>query len=259
MKLLSGKKILIIGIASKLSIAYGIAKTLYKYGAELSFTYQNNKIKDRVQKITEKFNPIIILPCDLSEEKNIKNLFFNLKKKWSKFDGFIHSVAFAPSNQLSGNYVDVITKEGFDIAHSISSYSFVALAKFSKNMLNKNASLLTLSYLGAERVLPNYNVMGLAKASLEANVRYMAESLGSKKIRVNAISAGPIKTLAAYGIKDFRKMIKFYAKNTPLQRNITLEDIGNAATFLCSNLSSGITGEILHVDCGFNITLMKEI
>ncbi|WWP00954.1 MAG: SDR family oxidoreductase [Candidatus Dasytiphilus stammeri] len=253
MGLLSGKRLLITGIANQRSIAFGIARTMYHQGAELAFTYQNNKMKNRVEKLAHQLGSTIILPCDVAQDQEIERLFHILNKSWTEFDGLIHSIGYAPSDQLNGDYINTITRDGFKIAHDISSYSFVALAKACRRMLNKNAALLTLSYLGSERVIPNYNVMGLAKASLEANVRYMASSMGSNGVRVNAISAGPIRTLAASGIKNFRKMLCFCESRTPLRRGITLEDIGNAAVFLCSNLAAGITGEILHVDGGFNI------
>lgn len=259
MNFLQGKRFLITGIASKLSIAYGIAEIMHKCGAELSFTYQNDKLKDRVKTFAEKFNSDIIIHCDVSDDISIKKMFVKLSNLWPKFDGFIHSIGFAPLDQLNGDYVQVVTREGFKIAHDISSYSFVAMAKECRLLLNKNSSLLTISYLGSERAIPNYNVMGLAKASLEANVRYMANALGPQGIRVNGISAGPIKTLASSGIKNFRKMLSYSESITPIRRNITIEDIGKAATFLCSDFSSGISGEIIHVDGGFNITAMIEV
>lgn len=254
MGMLNNKKILITGIANKLSIGYGIASAMHREGAELALTFQNEKLKDRVLNCAKELNIKIVLPCDVSKDENIKNLFIELYKKWEKFDGFIHSIAFAPSNQLSGNYIDAINRDGFNIAHNISSYSFVALAKESKNMLNKNSSLTTISYIGSKIAVPNYNVMGLAKASLEANVKYMASSMGKNSIRVNAISSGPIKTLASYGIKNFREMLKNYKKVIPLRRLITIEEIGNVAAFLSSDFSSGITGQTIYVDGGFNIS-----
>ncbi|WWP00460.1 MAG: SDR family oxidoreductase [Candidatus Dasytiphilus stammeri] len=259
MGLLSGKRILITGIVNQRSIAFGIARTMYHQGAELAFTYQNNKIKNRVEKIAHQLGSKIFLPCDVAQDQDIERLFQILKKSWTNFDGLIHSISYAPRDQLNGDYMNTITRDGFKIAHDISSYSFVALAKACRKMLNKNAALLTLSYLGSKRVIPNYNVMGLAKASLEANVRYMASSMGPDGIRVNAISAGPIRTLAASGIKNFRKMLSYCELITPLRRGLTIEDIGNAAVFLCSNLAAGITGEILNVDGGFNICAINEI
>ena len=255
MRLLSGKKALIVGVASKLSIAKGIADAFYREGAEIALTYQNDKLKGRVEGFAEEYNSTLTFPCDVSSDEDIENLFKALSEHWDKFDILVHSVGFAPGDELNGNYVDVTTREGFKIAHDISSFSFVALAKGAREMMkDQNGALLTLSYLGAERVIPNYNVMGLAKASLEANTRYMAASLGPEGTRVNAISAGPIRTLAASGIKDFRKMLAENAKQTPLRRNVTIEEVGNAALFLCSDLASGITGEITYVDGGFNIT-----
>lgn len=259
MGLLSGKRALIVGVASKLSIAHGIAEAFHQQGAELALTYQNEKLKPRVAQFAEDWGSELIFPCDVASDDEIENVFTELNKHWDKVDIIVHSVGFAPGDQLDGNFVDVTTREGFRIAHDISSYSFVALAKAGKSMLHENSSLLTLSYLGAEKVLQNYNVMGLAKASLEANVRYMAGSLGREGIRVNAISAGPIRTLAASGIKSFRKMLAENARRAPLRRNVTTEEVGNAAAFLCSDMASGITGEIMYVDGGFNITGMGEL
>lgn len=259
MGFMTGKRILITGVASKLSIAYGIAKAMHDQGAELAFTYQNDKLKTRVEEFAQSLNSSIILPCDVAEDESIESLFTELAKVWPKFDGFVHSIGFAPADQLDGDYVDAVTREGFRIAHDISAYSFVAMAKACRSMLNPHSALLTLSYLGAERAIPNYNTMGLAKASLEANVRYMANAMGKETIRVNAVSAGPIRTLAASGIKDFRKMLSHCEAVTPLRRTVTTEDVGNAAAFLCSDLAGGITGEVLHVDGGFSIAAMNEL
>lgn len=259
MGFMTGKRILITGVASKLSIAYGIAKAMRDQGAELAFTYQNDKLKPRVEEFAQSLGSSIVLPCDVAEDESIENLFTELAKAWPKFDGFVHSIGFAPADQLDGDYVDAVNREGFRIAHDISAYSFVAMAKACRSMLNPNSALLTLSYLGAERAIPNYNTMGLAKASLEANVRYMANAMGKETIRVNAVSAGPIRTLAASGIKDFRKMLSHCEAVTPLRRTVTTEDVGNAAAFLCSDLAGGITGEILHVDGGFSIAAMNEL
>ncbi|EMI7476494.1 TPA: enoyl-ACP reductase FabI [Morganella morganii] len=259
MGFMTGKRILITGVASKLSIAYGIAKAMRDQGAELAFTYQNDKLKPRVEEFAQSLGSSIVLPCDVAEDDSIENLFTELAKVWPKFDGFVHSIGFAPADQLDGDYVDAVNREGFRIAHDISAYSFVAMAKACRSMLNPNSALLTLSYLGAERAIPNYNTMGLAKASLEANVRYMANAMGKETIRVNAVSAGPIRTLAASGIKDFRKMLSHCEAVTPLRRTVTTEDVGNAAAFLCSDLAGGITGEILHVDGGFSIAAMNEL
>ena len=260
MSFLAGKRILILGVASKLSIASGIAAAMHREGAELAFTYQNERLKDRVLGFAEQWDSNLVLPCDVTSDQQIDELFFGLSEKWDGLDGIVHCLAFAPGNELDGNYVDITTREGFLTAHEISSYSFVALAKAGKELMaGRNGSLLTLSYLGAMRTLPNYNVMGLAKASLEANVRYMASSLGPEGTRVNAISAGPIRTLAASGIKSFRKMLDYNAKQTPLRRNVTIDEVGNAGAFLCSDLASGISGEILYVDGGFNTTAMGTL
>lgn len=254
------KRVLIVGLLSNRSIAYGIADAMHKQGAELAFTYQNEKFKDRVTELAKEWNSEIVIPCDVSSDEEIENVFLNLKKHWHHLDILVHSVAYAPADQLEGDYLDKLTREGFKIAHDISSYSFAALGKAARPMMDgRNASLLTLSYLGAEKAVPNYNVMGVAKASLEANVRYMARSLGSQGIRVNAISAGPIKTLAASGVKDFRKMLSYNEKVSPLHRNVTIEDVGNAAAFLCSDLALGITGEILHVDAGYHCIAMGDL
>ncbi|QOI11038.1 SDR family oxidoreductase [Blochmannia endosymbiont of Colobopsis nipponica] len=259
MSFLTGKRILITGIVNTRSIAYGIAQALYREGAELAFTYPNEKIRLRIEVLSKHFNSSIILPCNVENDENIIELFSKLAKTWNTFDGFIHAIAFAPPNQLKGDYVDVITKESFRIAHDISSYSFVAMAKASRKMLNKDSSLITLTYLGAVRAVPNYNIMGLAKASLEANTKYMANSMGPDGIRVNAISSGPIYTLAATGITNFKKMLSHCASSSPIRRNITIEDIGNTAAFLCSNLSAAITGSVIYVDGGFNIAHMNKL
>ena len=260
MSFLAGKRILILGVASKLSIASGIAAAMHREGAELAFTYQNERLKDRVLGFAEQWDSNLVFPCDVTSDQQIDELFSGLSEKWDGLDGIVHCLAFAPGNELDGNYVDITTREGFLTAHEISSYSFVALAKAGKELMaGRNGSLLTLSYLGAMRTLPNYNVMGLAKASLEANVRYMASSLGPEGTRVNAISAGPIRTLAASGIKSFRKMLDYNAKQTPLRRNVTIDEVGNAGAFLCSDLASGISGEILYVEGGFNTTAMGTL
>ncbi|BAH82949.1 enoyl-ACP reductase FabI [Candidatus Ishikawella capsulata] len=253
MGFLSGKRILITGIANKQSIAWGIAQAMHKQKAILGFTYENNRLRIRVEECAKIVGSEIILPCDVSNDTSIKDFFCKLSEFWNKFDGFVHSIAFAPSDQFVGDYVNNVTREGFKIAQEISSYSFVAMARESRSMINKGGSLLTLSYLGSERAVPFYNVMGPAKASLEANVRYMAHALGPDGIRVNAISAGPIRTLAASAIKNFRKMLAEYTPRTALHRNVSIEDIGNTAAFLVSELALGITGEVIHVDGGFNI------
>ncbi|HEX5277421.1 MAG TPA: enoyl-ACP reductase [Fluviicoccus sp.] len=260
MGFMSGKRVLIVGIASKLSIAYGIASAMHREGAELAFTYQNEKLKSRVEEFAAHFGSSLVFPCDVANDAEVEAVFASLGAHWDGLDGLVHSVAYAPGDQLEGDFVDVTTREGFRIAHDISSYSLLALAKSAKPMLEKNrGTVLTLTYQGSERVLPNYNVMGLAKASLEANVRYLASSLGPLGVRVNGISAGPIRTLAASGIKNFRKMLAYNEAATPLRRNVTIEEVGNAAAFLCSDLASGISGEILYVDGGFNTTAMPPL
>lgn len=260
MGMMQGKRVLIVGLASKLSIAYGIASAMHREGAELAFTYQNEKLRTRVEDFAQQFGSSLTFPCDVASDDEITAVFSSLKQHWDGLDVLVHSVGYAPGHELEGNYVDVTTREGFRIAHDISSFSFGALAQAAKPMLQgRNGSLLTLTYLGAERVVPNYNVMGLAKASLEANVRYLASSMGPEGIRVNGISAGPIRTLAASGIKDFRKMLSYNEAATPLRRNVTIEEVGNAAAFLCSDLASGISGEILYVDGGFNSVAMPAL
>ena len=254
---LKDKKILITGLANKHSIAAGIARAMSQQGAELAFTYQNERLKKNLEKISEELGHKVLIECDVSSDHSIEDMIHSLEAQWGNFDGLVHSIGFAPSNELDGNFVDVSTREGFKIAHDISSYSFTALAKAAKPLLNKNSALLTLTYLGAVQSLPNYNVMGLAKASLEANVRFMAASLGKDEIRVNGISAGPIKTLAASGVKNFRKMLSSYSKRAPLGRTVTTNEVGNVAAFLCSDLSSGITGEITYVDGGFNTSALS--
>ncbi len=259
MGFLVNKRILIAGVASNRSIAYGIAQAMHREGAELAFTYQNEKLKPRVEKLAAEFGSDIVIPCDVADDASITECFNELGKKWEKFDGFVHSIAYAPADQLDGDYVDAVNREGFRIAHDISSYSFVAMAKAARPMLNEGAGLVTLTYLGAERAIPNYNTMGLAKASLEANTRFMAQAMGKDGVRVNAISAGPIRTLAASGIKNFKKMLAACEKTTPIRRTVTIEDVGNTASFLCSPLASGISGEVIHVDGGFSIVAMSEL
>ena len=261
MGMLSGKRALIVGVASKLSIAYGIAQSMHREGAEMAFTYQNDKLKDRVLGFAEGWgtSPELCFPCDVASDEDIAAVFEALGKQWEGIDIVVHAVGFAPGDQLSGSFVDVTTREGFRVAHDISSYSLVALAKAAQGMLEgHDGSIITLSYLGAVQTMPNYNVMGLAKASLEAGVRFLATSMGPKGHRVNAISAGPIRTLAASGIKDFRSMLNYNASRTPLRRNTTTEEVGNLAAFLASDLASGITGQIIYCDNGFNITAMAE-
>jgi enoyl-[acyl-carrier protein] reductase I len=252
MGFLAGKKILVTGLLSNRSIAYGIAKAAQREGAELAFTYQNERFKDRVVDMAAELGSKIAVPCEVTSDAEIEALFQELKNQWDRLDGVVHAIAFAPREAIEGDFLEGVSRQAFATAHDISSYSFAALAKAALPLLSKNASLVTLTYLGAERVVPNYNTMGLAKASLEAAVRYMAASLGPKGIRVNGISAGPIKTLAAAGIGGFSKILKFVEQNAPLRRNVTLEEVGNVASFLLSDLASGVTGEILHVDSGFS-------
>ena len=259
MGMLDGKRILVIGVASKRSIAWGIAQSMHREGATLAFTYQNDRLKDRVVDMAAECNSTITLPCDVGEDEQIDALMSSLKSEWGTFDGFVHAVAFAPREALDGDYLDSIDREAFRIAHDVSSYSFAALAKAARPILNKGSSLITLSYLGAVRAMPNYNVMGLAKASLEANTRFMANSLGQNGIRVNAISAGPIKTLAAAGIGNFKKLLGHVANVAPLKENTTIEQVGNTAAFLASPMSSGITGQIIYVDGGYNVVAMPDI
>lgn len=260
MGFLNNKRALVFGVVSNRSIAYGIAQAMQREGAELAFTYQNEKLKDRVGKLAAECGSSITMPCDVSSDEEIENVFTSLKNHWDGFDILVHSIAYAPADQLEGDYLDCVTREGFQIAHDISSYSFAAIAKAGRDMMaGRNGAMLTLTYLGAERVSPNYNVMGIAKASLEANTRYMASSLGPKGIRVNAISAGAIKTLAASGVKDLRKMLTYQEEVSPMRRNVTTDDVGNAAAFLCSDLASGITGEVVHVDGGYHIIGMGNL
>lgn len=255
MGFLANKRILITGMISNRSIAYGIAKAMHREGAELAFTYQGERVRGRVGDLAKEFDSELIFQCDVASDDEINQLFIDLNKHWDKFDGFVHSIAFAPREALVGEFLDNFSREAFRIAHDISAYSFPAMAKAALPMMEgRNASLLTLSYLGAVRTMPHYNVMGMAKASLEASVRYLAMHLGGKGIRVNAISAGPIKTLASAGIADFHKLLGYNEMNAPLKRNVTIEEVGNTAAFLCSDLASGITGEITYVDGGFNTT-----
>ncbi|HQR02638.1 MAG: enoyl-ACP reductase FabI [Proteobacteria bacterium] len=258
MGFLAGKKILLTGLLSNRSIAYGIAKACHREGAELAFTYQNERFKDRLAKFAEEFGSKLIFPCDVGSDAEIDKLFADLGQAWGSLDGLVHSVAFAPTEAIEGDFLDGINRDAFRIAHDVSSYSFPALAKAARPLLLKgqNASVLALTYLGAERTMPNYNTMGLAKASLEAATRYLAYCLGPQGVRANAISAGPIKTLAASGIGNFGKLLAYNAHHAPLRRNVTIEEVGNAAAFLLSDLASGITGEIMYVDGGINTTAM---
>lgn len=252
MAFLQGKKILITGLLSNRSIAYGIAQACKREGAELAFTYVGERFKDRITDFAKEFDSKLVFDCDVSSDEQINALFADLGKSWDHLDGLVHSIGFAPRDAITGDFLDGLSRESFRIAHDISSYSFPAMAKAALPLLRPNSSLLTLTYMGSVRATPNYNTMGLAKASLEASVRYLAESLGPKGIRVNGISAGPIKTLAASGIKDFSKLLGIVASQAPLRRNVTIEDVGNTAAFLLSDLSSGITSEITYVDGGFS-------
>lgn len=261
MGFLAGRKVLITGLISNRSIAYGVAEAAHREGAELAFTYQGERIRDRVVKLAEEFESDVVLPCDVADDAQIDSVFAELATRWDGLDGLVHSIAFAPRETLDGKFLDSLSREGFRVAHDISSYSFPALAKAAQPMMRgRPAALLTLTYLGAVRAVPHYNVMGLAKASLEAGVRYLAQNLGPQGIRVNGVSAGPIRTLAASGIADFAKLLSFHERMAPLKRNVTIEDVGNAAAFLLSDLAAGITGEILYVDSGFShIALDAEV
>ncbi len=256
MGFLDGKKLLITGVLSNRSIAYGIAKACHAQGAELAFSYQGERFKDRITEFAADFGSQLVFDCDVSSDQQIAQLMTDLTQTWPSFDGFVHAIGYAPRETIAGDFLDGLSREGFKIAHDISAYSFPAMAKAALPYLNDKSSVLTLTYLGAERMVPNYNTMGLAKASLEASVRYLAESLGSKKrgMRANGISAGPIKTLAASGIKDFGKLLGMVAAASPLRRNVTIEDVGNVAAFLLSDLAAGVTAEITYVDGGFSQT-----
>ena len=257
MGFLAGKRILITGLLSNRSIAYGIAKAMHREGAELAFTYQNERFKDRVARLASDFDSTLLFPLDVQDDAEITALFEQLGQHWDSLDSLVHSIAFAPGEALEGDFLDGLTREAFRISQEVSTYSFPALVKAARPMMQgRNGSVLTLSYLGAVRTMPNYNIMGLAKASLEASVRYLAVTLGPEGIRANAISAGPIKTLAASGIGSFGKLLAFNEHNAPLRRNVTIEEVGNAAAFMCSDLASGITGEIMYVDGGFNTTAL---
>lgn len=253
MGFLAGKKALVVGLASNRSIAWGVAQALHREGAELALSYQGEKLQGRVEKMGEELNAAVCLPMDVSDDAEIDAAMGQLGQTWNDLDILVHSVGFAPREQLEGRYLDCVTRDGSRIAHDISSYSFPALAKAAKPMMSAGASLLTMSYLGAIRAIPNYNVMGPAKASLEANVRFMAADLGRDGIRVNGVSAGPLKTQASAGISNFRYMLNYVAEGSALKRNATVEDVANACAFMSSDLAAGITGEILYVDCGFHI------
>ena len=254
MGFLAGKKLLITGVLSNRSIAYGIARACHREGAELAFSYVGERFKDRITEFAADFGSKLIFDCDVGDDAQIDKLFADLSQHWPKFDGFVHSIGFAPREAIAGDFLEGLSRESFRIAHDISAYSFPAMAKAAQPMLNDKAALLTLTYLGSLRTIPNYNTMGLAKASLEASVRYLAEAMGSKGVRVNGISAGPIKTLAASGIKDFGKLLGTIANVSPLRRNVTIDDVGNVAAFMMSDLASGVTAEITYVDGGFSQT-----
>jgi enoyl-[acyl-carrier protein] reductase I len=254
MGFLAGKKILVTGVLSNRSIAYGIAKACHAQGAELAFSYVGERFKERITEFAADFDSSLIFDCDVGDDAQIERLFEDLSKTWPTFDGFVHSIGYAPREAIAGDFLEGLSREGFKIAHDISAYSFPAMAKAALPYLNDKSALLTLTYLGSQRTVPNYNTMGLAKASLEASVRYLAESLGPKGMRVNGISAGPIKTLAASGIKDFGKLLGMVAAASPLRRNVTIEDVGNVAAFMLSDLAGGVTAEITYVDCGFSHT-----
>jgi enoyl-[acyl-carrier protein] reductase I len=263
MGFLTGKKLLITGVLSNRSIAYGVAKACHQQGAELAFSYVGERFKDRITELAGEFGSTLIFDCDVGDDAQIERLFRDLSATWPRFDGFLHSIGYAPREAISGNFLDGLSRDNFRIAHDISAYSFPALAKAALPYLNDKASLLTLTYLGAMRAIPNYNTMGLAKASLEASVRYLAEAVGrlpdGRSIRVNGISAGPIRTLAASGIKDFPKLLNIVANGSPLRRNVTIDDVGNVAAFLFSDLSGGVTAEITYVDGGFSQTAVAVV
>ena len=252
MGFLAGKRILVTGVLSNRSIAYGIARACHREGAELAFTYVGERFRERTEGFAKEFGSSLIFDCDVGSDERIAALFTDLSTSWERLDGLVHAIGFAPREAIAGDFIEGLSREGFRIAHDISSYSFPALAKAALPMLSDRSSLLTLTYLGSDRTVPNYNTMGLAKASLEASVRYLAASLGTKGIRVNGISAGPIKTLAASGIKGFGRILDFVEANAPLRRNVTIDDVGNVAAFLLSDLAAGVTAEITYVDGGFN-------
>ena len=261
MGFLSGKRALIFGVASNRSIAWGIAQAMHREGCELAFTYQNERLRERVEKFAGELDSDIVIPCNVEDDNEIEQVFEHLDDYWDSFDIIIHSIAYAPKELLEGDYLDNLNRDGFNMAHDISSYSLAAIAKAGRHMMQgrPDASIITLSYLGAVRTFPGYNVMGLAKASLEANVRYLAHNLGPENIRVNAISAGPIKTLAAAGIGGFKKIFDHVESNAPLRRNVSIEDVCNVGAFLSSDLARGITGEVLYVDNGYHIVgLLNE-
>jgi len=255
--LMRGKRGLIMGVANERSIAWGIAKTLHEHGAELAFSYQGDALLKRVTPLAQSVGSDLLLPCDVTDAASMDALFESLRKQWGTLDFVVHAIAFSAKEELKGRYVDT-TAENFNMSLNISCYSFTAVTQRAEKLMPNGGSLLTLTYYGAEKVMPHYNVMGVAKAALEASVRYLAADLGAKNIRVNAISAGPVKTLAASAIGDFRYILKWNELNSPLKRNVTIEEVGKAALFLLSDLGSGVTGELSHVDCGYNIIGMKD-
>jgi enoyl-[acyl-carrier protein] reductase I len=252
MGFLAGKKLLITGVLSNRSIAYGIARACHAQGAELAFSYVGERFKERITEFAANFGSQLVFDCDVGDDAQIERLFTDLSRSWPSFDGFVHAIGFAPREAIAGNFLDGLSRENYRIAHDISAYSFPAMAKAALPYLSPKAALLTLTYMGSERIIPNYNTMGLAKASLEASVRYLAEALGPRGMRVNGISAGPIKTLAASGIKDFGRLLGMVASAAPMRRNVTIDDVGNVAAFLLSDLAAGVTAEITYVDGGFS-------
>ena len=259
MGFLAGKKLLITGVLSNRSIAYGVARACHAQGAELAFSDVGERFRERITEFAADFGSHLIFDCDVGDDAQIDKLFSDLAQSWPKFDGLVHSIGFAPREAIAGNFLDGLTRENYRIAHDISAYSFAAMAKAALPYLSDKSALLTLTYLGAERIVPNYNTMGLAKASLEASVRYLAEAMGARGTRVNGVSAGPIRTLAASGIKDFGKLLGVVANAAPLRRNISIDDVGNVAAFLLSDLAAGVTAEITHVDGGFNKVAIAQV
>jgi len=257
MAFLEGKRALIVGLASNRSIAWGVAQAMHREGAVLAFTYQNDKLRERVESLAPQVGSTFCMPCEVSSDEEIQAAIGRIADAWGSLDILVHSVAYAPREQLEGSFIETVTREGFRVAHDVSSFSFTALAKAAHPLMRGgNTAMLAMTYLGAVRAVPHYNVMGLAKASLEASVRYLADNLGPEGIRVNAVSAGPIRTLAAAGISDFRRLLEYSERNTPLRRNVTIEEVGNVAAFMCSDLASAMTGEVVYVDGGFHVTAM---